>query len=124
MTEYKVKKKKLTYEEGIGDGKYKDGGVNKLLIIGLVENVAESHSNFEKILNILKLNDSQYLCAFDMKLANIYFEIESAATTHPCSWFKISKEKIQDFQTHGELRTLESIRSSVNSYKTVCKDFF
>ena len=31
---------------------------------------------------------------------------------------------MQDFQTHGELRTLESIRSSANAYKTACKDFF
>ena len=95
-----------------------------MFIIGLVENVAEFHSNFEKILNILKLNDLQYLCAFHIKLANIFFGIDSAALTHPCPWCKISKEKMQDFQTHGELRILGNIRSSTNAYKTACKDFF
>ena len=94
-----------------------------MFIIGLVENVAESHSNREKILNILKLNDLQYFCAFDMKLGKTFFGIESAASTHPCPWCNISKEKLQDFQTHSELRTLESIRSLANAYKTACKDF-
>ena len=94
-----------------------------MFIIGLVENVAESHSNFEKILNILKLNDLQYLCAFNIKLGNIFFGIESAASTHPFPWYKINKDKMQDFQTHGELRTLGSCRSSANAYKTACKDF-
>ena len=58
-----------------------------------------------------------------MKLANIFFGTESAASTHPCPWCSISKEKMQDFQIHGELRTLGSIRSSANAYKTACKDF-
>ena len=90
VTEYKVKKKKFSCEKGIGNEKYKDGGLNKFFIIGLVENAAESHSSFEKT---LKLNDLQYLCAFDMKSANIFFEIESAASIHPCSWCNISKKK-------------------------------
>ena len=48
VTECKVKKINI---------KYKDEGVNKLFIICLVENEAESHSNLEKILNIFELND-------------------------------------------------------------------
>ena len=58
-----------------------------------------------------------------MKLANIFFGIESATSTHPCPWCKISKEKMQDFQTHGELRTLGSICSSANPFKNSYKDF-
>ena len=48
----------------------------------------------------------------------MFFGIESAASTHPYPWRNISKEKMQDFQTHGERRTLESIRLSANACKT------
>ena len=61
--------------------------------------MAESHWNLEKILNILNLNDLHYFCAFDMKFANIFLGIECAASTHPCLWCNISKEKMQNFQT-------------------------
>ena len=63
----------VSYDEGFGNEKHKGGGLNKF-IIGLVENLAESHSNLEKILNILKLNDLQYYCAFDIKFGpNVFW---------------------------------------------------
>ena len=95
MTECKVKKR-FSNEDGIGNEKHKDRAVNKLFIVSLAENVAESHLNFEKIFTVLKLNDFQYLSAFDMKLTNIFFGIESAASTHPYLWCNISKEEMQD----------------------------
>ena len=45
-------KKRFSYVEGIGNQKYKDRDINKLFIIGLAENVAESCLNLEKILKI------------------------------------------------------------------------
>ena len=36
-------------------------------------------------------------------MSNTFFGIESAVSTYPCPWCNISNEKMQDFQTHGEL---------------------
>ena len=41
-----------------------------------------------------------------MKLPNIFFGIESGASTHPCPSYKFSKEKMQNFHTHSELQLI------------------
>ena len=69
--EINIASKTFTYDTGICKESYKDGGVNKLIINALVEDIKESHANVKLILDLNGLNQYQYFCAFDMKLANI-----------------------------------------------------
>lgn len=91
--------KKFSYVEGVKSDSFKDGGVKKLVILALVEDVKESHSNIKSIIDILNIGNNNFFYAFDMKLANLYFGIECAASSHPCPWCEISKDDMQDINS-------------------------
>ena len=73
----KNQKGKWSYATGACSKKFKDSGVCKLMIIGIVEGVSESYDNLKVILDHFNFNffgnDYCYnTYAFDMKIANIF----------------------------------------------------
>ena len=97
-------KTKFWYREGIKQDKFKDRGVKKLIILAIVED--ENHQNIKHIIELLGISTKKYFLAFDLKLANIYFGIEAASSTHPCSWCELSKQDMQDFTICACIRYL------------------
>lgn len=105
------KKKSFSYGDGLRKGSYKDGGVEKLIILAIIEDVKESHETVKMIIDLLEMNCHRYFCAFDMKLANIYFGIEGAMSSHPCPWCLSDKKELQD--PHHE-HTLRNVNFNTN----------
>ena len=95
---------KFSYKDGLKRDIFKDGGVKKLIILALIEDVKETYSNIKQLVDLLEIGTDKYFFAFDMKLANIYFGIEAASSTHPCSWCELSKEEMQDMNVIGSSR--------------------
>lgn len=98
--------KKFSYADGLSKENYKDGGVQKLIILAIVEDVKESHENIKMMIDLLEINSYTYFCAFDMKLANLYFGIEGAMSTHPCPWCTSDKKMLQDPNLQHLLRNV------------------
>ena len=69
--EQKAKDKKFSYLEGISKENYKDGGMNKLTLVALLEDSSFNSVTFNlnKIIEMLGMNSN---CAFNTKLAYIY----------------------------------------------------
>ena len=91
-----------------GSTKFKDSGVKKAFIIGIVPNITENYFNMKKIwinLGLLRFN-RDFTIATDLKLCNILLGLMSHSSTHPCCWCDIQKGKLKN---KGVLRTLESL---------------
>ena len=70
--------KKWSYATGAFSKKFKDSGVNKLIVLGIVEDVCENYDNVKFILEhmnfeILQNEKCTYTYTFDMKLGNVFF---------------------------------------------------
>ena len=114
------KKPRFTYSEGAFASKYKDSGVKKLLILAIVEDIVENYANLKILLDLLKINDVEYINAFDMKLANSYIGVGTAASTYPCAWCELPKrdfDKEEHMFSGGNLRTLGKIRENAKAYQ-------
>ena len=83
------KGKTYSYTDSLREESYKDGGVEKLIF-----------------LSIMEMNSHTYFHAFDMKLANLYFGIEGAMSTHPCTWCLSDKQELQDLHYEHTLRNV------------------
>ena len=81
--------KKWSYAAGECSKDFKDSGVRKLMIIGIIEDVQESYDNLKVILDQIDFealgNDCCYnLYAFDMKVANVFLGLGTSASKYPC----------------------------------------
>lgn len=77
-------------EYGIYAKKFKDSGVNKLLILALAPNSLENYKNvqFESALSINQLRGTM---TTDLKLTNILVDIMSHSCIYPCTWVHCKK---------------------------------
>ena len=100
------KGKTFSYTDGLREESYKDGGVEKLIFLAIIEDVKESHETIKMIIDLLEMNSHPYFRAFGMKLANLYFGIEGAMSTHPCPWCLSDKEELQDLHYENTLRNV------------------
>ena len=88
----------------------KDSGVNKVIVLALVENVQESHHNMKIIFDKAKLNDLKYVLSSDLKLLNIIVGISAHGGKHCCLYCNGT------ICTSGDLRTIAMLKSTYERY--------
>ena len=59
-------------------------GVNRVLILALVENVSERYYNVRSILEVVKLGDLKCTLALDFKLVNVILGISVSMCERHC----------------------------------------
>ena len=67
------------FEEQESENKFMNSGIQKILIIAIVEDIPEKYENLRLVLEKLSLEDVNYYIAFDLKCANILFGLSSHA---------------------------------------------
>ena len=66
--------------------RYKDSGVKKLFIIGIVEDILETYDNVKAILTLLGLEKIDFVIATDLKLANILLGLSTHSSRFRCPY--------------------------------------
>lgn len=115
-----VKRPRFSYSEGAFASNFKDSGVKKLMILAIGEDVYENYTNIKVLLDLIKIDDIEYINAFDMKLANAYIGIGTAASTYPCAWCELPKKDFNNKEhmyIGGKMRTLGEIRKNAKAYQ-------
>ena len=87
--------------------RFKESGVKKALVIGLVPDIPENYVNVKRLwvnLNIKLLN--KYTIATDLKLCNIILGMMGHSSCHPCCWCNIDKYSLN---RKGTQRTISSL---------------
>ncbi len=98
--------------------KFRDTGVKKLIILGIVANVQENYHNVKTLLDACQVKQLTFTLATDMKLANILCGIMAHGATYPCCWCEIAKDyKVQEGAAPRK-RTLGRIREQARLYKS------
>ena len=77
-------KKRSTYKESGGIGKYKLTSVKRLIILALVPDCKETHHNMKILFDLTCLNDISFLFVADYKLLQICLGYQTATSTYPC----------------------------------------
>lgn len=92
---------------------FKDGGVKKLIIIGLVPNIPENYRNILTIWTKLNVESVQLpvFVVSDLKLTNIMCGLMSHGSAHPCAYCDITKDNLGKGLSTGNLRTLLSLKN-------------
>ena len=118
------KKKRSSYSEGMCPDQFMEGGVNKLIVLAMVENSKESYHNLKSMLALLQLDMPHKLC-FDMKCGLTCLGLGTAASKFPCMYCELSKDDFAhpDIEIQlGKLRDFGSIiRNAENYQKKVAK---
>ena len=117
--------KTWSYADGACAKKYKDSGVRKLMIVGIIEGVCESHENVKIILDLLEFEvlgntDFYNTYALDMKIANIFLGLGTSTSKYPCPWCEVSRDEFAIFtkaSMNMKLRDLHSIREKASRYQ-------
>ena len=63
-----------------------NSGVQKVLIIAIVEDIAKKYENLRLVHEKLSLEDVNYYIAFNLKCANLLFGLSSHAGKKACLW--------------------------------------
>ncbi len=105
-----------------GGDRFKDSGVKKLFIVGIVPGVQENYHNVKVLLEATKVSSLTFSLATDMKLANILCGIMSHGSKHPCCWCEISNEYIVTQSAIPRKRTLGTIREQARKYQSAIKE--
>ena len=92
------------FEEQESENKFMNSGVQKVLIIAIVEDIPEKYKNLRLVLEKLSLEDVNYYIAFDLKCTNLLFGLSSHAGKKACLW--CSGECTLD---KGSLRTIDML---------------
>ena len=102
----------------------KDGGVKKLLIIGIAEAILETYENVKTILNLLKLDRIDFIIATDYKLCNILLGLSAHGAAFRCPFCKVRFTDFHNPNRHisGDcLRTLGDIRYWAKKFQEHCE---
>ena len=103
---------------------YKDGGVKKLVIIGIVQKIAETYFNTKTILNLLKIEKIDFVIATDYKLCNILLGLSTHASKFRCPCCKVTYDEFCNHRRQiwqSNLRTLGDIREWHRKFKQHCE---
>ena len=121
-------KTKWSYSEGVSADKFKESGIMRLSLIGIVEKVNESQHNLKTIIDLLDLerikveleNEGHVVFyAFDKKVGNSYWGLGTNAVSFPCTKCELHKKDFANDEfifTGGTPRTLGSIRENAKQY--------
>ena len=87
---------------------FSDGGVKKILVLGLCENIKESYENLSKMLNPMNLHKMKFYLSVDLKVASIILGIQSASSAYPCIYCEVSRNeysnvKDQDMEDSNQI---------------------
>lgn len=91
------------YTDGVAAKKFRDTGVKKLFLLGLVPSAQEHYENVSKLWLLLKINQLNCTVATDLKLANILTGIMTHSSNHPCTYCNAVKGNLDQM---GEYRTI------------------
>ena len=86
----------------------------------MVEEVSESYHNLRTLVDLLDLKALDYMSAFDLKLANAFMGLSTAASTYPCPWCELAKSdfaKPDCLLEGGQFRSLGSIREKALKFQ-------
>ena len=86
------------------ESNFKNSGVQRSQILSLVQDAPENSHNLHIILEKLKLDETKYHLAFDMKCANILFGLSGHGGKFACLWCEGDCA-----DSNGKLRSLGSI---------------
>ena len=92
----------------------KDTGVKSQILVAVSEDLPETHSNIEQIWSLIYANGLKLILACGMKVANIICGLQTHSTMHPCTCCDV---KPKCLAKSGNLRTLGSIKSSLESFQ-------
>ena len=105
---------------------FKDTGVKKLIILGIVEDIPENHSTLKAMLKILNLKKLSPKFSTDLKVANLLCGLQGHSSTHSCIWCqgKSPWEKTALLRTLGSLRKNVAVFQQNGSKEKNAKDYF
>ena len=113
--------KRFSYQAGPSGERSKDSGVNKLLILAIVEDAKESHHNLKTLMDLLNI-DIPYCACMDLKCGLTFCGLGTAASTYRCPYcemhykdFKLQSEIFQELPG-DDLRTFQSIFDNSAKY--------
>ena len=116
-------KKRATYSQGAHPNSFKDGGVNRTIIIGFAEKAKETYSNLKEICTHVDVDYNDLHRPFDtndLKLTPAFLGIGPASSTYPCHLCEMPKKdfgKEDVMLKGGEFRTLGSIKANASGYQ-------
>ena len=103
---------------------FKDGGVKKLVVIGIVEEILETYFNVKTILNIMDIGKIDFVIATDYKLCNILLGLSSHSSKYRCPYCKVPYDEFCNHRRQilqSDLRTLRDIREWHRKFKQHCE---
>ena len=90
-------------------------GVNRIFVVGIVQEITENYTNISKILGHLAIHKIQFIFTADLKAVNIICGIQSHSSKHPCCYCDIDSENLISC---GKDRTFGSIRSNAQQFNS------
>lgn len=107
-----MKKKRSTYAEGGSLKKGKLTGVKRVILLAVVPDIKETHSNISVIFELIGLNNIAFKIVSDFKLQLLVLGLQTATATHPCGYCLISQSELKKrkIEAVGE-RTFGSLKS-------------
>ncbi len=100
---------------------FKDSGVRRSFLLGIVPNVAESFENVSDMLRRCVLPQGIVLCA-DLKIINIVLGLQSHSATFPCPYCDSRRGNRTQSMKGLNYRTFEGINSMASAYKAKFAD--
>lgn len=108
----------LKNEEDDSNDSFSNGGIRKLMIIGLGCNMNETYNNIKIIFDLMNLSSLLGVCnhsiAADLKLLMIILGCQGCASFHPCPYCMASKTMLS---MEGAPRTIKNIKELSNKWK-------
>ena len=102
----------------------KDGGVKKLLIIGIAQGILETYENVKAMMNLLNLEKIDFIIATDYKLCNILMGLQAHGCAFRCPFCKVRYNHFHDPNRQvceNNLRTLGDIRFWAKKFQEHCE---
>lgn len=113
------KAKKFSYSQGVYSQGFEQGGVKRLIIIAMVQQVTENYDNLKIVLDLCGIPDLQFVQAMDIKCINTACGLGTPASTCPCPYCNLPKKDFLNLEQakSGELRTFGTIRERASQYQ-------
>ena len=102
----------------------KEGGVKKLVIIGIAQEILETYENVKSILNLLKLEKIDFIIATDYKLCNMLLGLSAHGAAFRCPFCKVRYNEFHNPKRcvcEGQLRTIGDIRYWARKFQEHCE---
>ncbi len=106
-------KKKVT----IGRERFKDSGVKKVFVIGIVPDIKENYHNVSQLILVAGISSIQFSLGMDIKIANIICWLMAHSSKHPCCWCEVSNDYDINETVIPRRRTLGRICELTTAYK-------